>query len=282
MLEKAISLYQERLVFSSRYEQKQKVWQKIQTIPINQTRNNGKIVYKSAIALKLASILQQPPISIATELAHECRQIVNTKKIQLEVISSGIILFQITDLSIAHWLNHISCANFSMNQKNLQTSINFKSIEPTTLFQIQYSHARCCSLLRMGKRDHLITLTATDRDTYDQLWFIQSPKPIPWQKSNGELQFFHHAEYQLITEITSTLDHIYCVSATKKPINWGKVANALSQAFQVFYSQCRIWGEVKLETPKLAQARLGLVLVTQSVLRFLLEKKLGEEAPIEL
>ncbi len=134
----------------------------------------------------------------------------------------------------------------------------------------------------MGERDGLITLAATNLENSSQFWLIPTSNPIPWQKSNGELQFLDDVEYELIGEIASTLDYIYCVSSAKKPINWEKVANYLSTAFQTFYRQCRIWGEVKVEIPKLAQARLGLVLATQSVLRFLLEERLGRKAPLEL
>ena len=61
-----------------------------------------------------------------------------------------------------------------------------------------------------------------------------------------------------------------------------KQAGTHSKIVQTFYCQCRIWGKVKVETPNLAQARLALVLVTQALLKFLLEKRLGTKAPLEL
>ncbi|MDY7002921.1 MAG: DALR anticodon-binding domain-containing protein [Cyanobacteriota bacterium] len=305
---------------SCRYENTLQVWEKKEEIPMNQTINNGAIVYKSAIALKLASVCQQPAIYIATELVKCCREIVNTDTrkytdfFDIEVISSGIIYFYLTDLSIANWLDYLTSFPLIFEQQELQVGVEFnevrscfckgdlskspkifrqskrgfrpnyfdKSLESTDLFPIQYSHARCCSLLRMGMRDRLINLAPTGADTSGQFLLFQISQPISWQQPNGQLQFSHNSEYQLIAQIASTLDRIYCVSSSKKSINWQKVADVMSVAFQNFYSDCRIWGEVKVKRPKLAQARLGLALLTQSILRFLLEERLGEEAPVEL
>jgi arginyl-tRNA synthetase len=83
----------------------------------------------------------------------------------------------------------------------------------------------------------------------------------------------------------TVLDNLYPIFEVKnreKPVNYFKLANTLSEAFQIFYSQCRIWGEVKIEQPKLAQARVGLILATQSLLRFILENFLNAIAPLEL
>ncbi|OZH56056.1 hypothetical protein AFK68_00695 [Hydrocoleum sp. CS-953] len=274
--------------WSCSYEKKLEVWARMEVIPMNQIRYSGGVMYKSAIALKLAPVLQQPAIYIATELAKYCREIVNTEEkkdvvnFQVEVISSGMIYLKLTDLTIANWLSYLTSFPLKDDKQKFQVSVKHKSPQTINLFPIQYSHARCCSLLCMGERDGIITLAPIIPENYSQFWFIPTSESIPWQKSNGELQFLHDAEYELIAEIVSTLDYIYCISTTKKAINWVKVANSLSSAFQTFYGQCRIWGEVKVKTPKLAQARLGLVLVTQSLLRFLLEEKLGTKALLEL
>ena len=287
-LQKAVSLYREQLEWPYRYEKKLEAWTRMEIIPMKQVKDCGRVTYKSAIALKLFPALQQPAIYIATQLAEYCREIVslqgkkNVVDFEVEVISSGIIYLKLTDLSIANWLSYLISIPLQSKKQKFQVNFDHQSAETTNLIPIQYTHARCCSLLRMGERDNLIALSATTPENHSQFCFILSPKPIPWQKSNGKLQFLHHAEYELIAKIASTLDYIYCVSSTKKPINWEKVAHSLNTAFQTFYCQCRIWGKVKVETPNLAQARLALVLVTQALLKFLLEKRLGTKAPLEL
>ena len=286
-LQKAVSLYREKLEWSYSCEKKLEVLARIEIISMKQVKNCGGIIYKSAIALKLAPVLQQPAIYIATELAKYCQEIVSLEgkkdavNFEVEVISSGMIFFKFTGLSIANWLSFLTSVPLKGERKKLQVSVEYKSDETTNLFLIQYSHARCCSLLLMGERDNLITLAPTTLESYGQFWFMTTADPIPWQKSHGQLQFLDYAEYELMAEIASSLDYIYCISSFKKTINWEKVANSLSNRFQAFYRQCRIWGKVRVENPKLVQARLGLVLATQSLLKFLLEEKLGAPAPLE-
>ncbi|XZN96275.1 MAG: DALR anticodon-binding domain-containing protein [Microcoleus sp.] len=82
--------------------------------------------------------------------------------------------------------------------------------------------------------------------------------------------------------VLDSLAFVFGECNQERAIDYFKLANSLSTAFQTFYSQCRIWGEVKRENLKLAQARLGLVLATQSLLRFILEELLNAVAPLEL
>ncbi|MEQ9233523.1 DALR anticodon-binding domain-containing protein [Coleofasciculus sp. E2-BRE-01] len=110
---------------------------------------------------------------------------------------------------------------------------------------------------------------------------IMSPNPIPWVEVAGEsdselvrLRLTHPAEWDLIVQLFDLLD----VMSASDCQRWVKQGLAVSEAYEQFYKSCRIWGEVKIHDLPLAQARLGLIGVTQVVLRSLLEK-LGVSAP---
>lgn len=245
---------------------------KLETIALRKTNDPGKIIYKSAIALKLAHFWQLAPTDLAEKLAEYCRHegvagcssdtpSVLAAHIEVTVVPPGLLLFELTDGGIAAWLQYF-CEGvpLSVGGGDLQFLV------PEQMFKIQYSHARCCSLLRMASRDALLPLA----DAFS------------WQTFKARLGFNHPAEIRLIFQFFSTWDLLYFPTATPQKINWQKAATALSEAFQLFYSQCRIFGEVKIENPELAKARLGLILISKYLLRFLLEEKLKIKAPIEL
>jgi arginyl-tRNA synthetase len=142
---------------------------------------------------------------------------------------------------------------------------------------VQYAHARCCSLLRLAHRQGLIKLKDLDFKTLD--WQLLEPNPIPWLNDDqAALRLVDPAEKRLIAQILDSRDAL----SDPGQLSQRKLASALSNEFERFYSNCRIWGEVKIQTPKLAQARLGLVAVTQALLRSLLQDHLGVPAPAEL
>ncbi|MEQ9672736.1 DALR anticodon-binding domain-containing protein [Coleofasciculus sp. G2-EDA-02] len=110
---------------------------------------------------------------------------------------------------------------------------------------------------------------------------IISPNPIPWLQEAGEsdresihLRLTHPAEWDLIVQLLDLLDAMSASDSRR----WVKQGLTVSQAYEQFYKSCRIWGDVKNYNLPLAQARLGLIGVTQVVLRSLLEK-LGVSAP---
>jgi arginyl-tRNA synthetase len=110
---------------------------------------------------------------------------------------------------------------------------------------------------------------------------ITSEGAIPWLDNQQELRFHHPSELCLVSELVQVVDELEC-SDSSGSVKWEKLALCLSQVFDNFWRDCRIWGEVKANSPELAQARLGLVMATQSVLRTLLEEKLGILALWEL
>ena len=181
------------------------------------------------------------------------------------------------------------------------------------LFPIQYVHARCCSLLRLADEQGLIEITDTgggedvgdgrdegdgedggdgeaggDKEelfpvtTHQSPILIISPNPIPWLQDTGDsnresvrLRTNHPAEWDLIVQLFDLLDVISASDCQR----WVKQGLAVSEAYEQFYKSCRIWGEVKIHDLPLAQARLGLIGVTQVVLRSLLQEQLGVSAP---
>jgi DALR anticodon binding domain/Arginyl tRNA synthetase N terminal domain len=249
-------------------------------IPLNRTKHETRVVYVSAIALKLANIWQQPPQTIATQLVENLKPLCN-RDFAVETAPSGMIQFELTDIGLADWLQRLTQTALPLPESGRLSAV----VAADRLFPIQYSHARCCSLLRMANRDRIMEIVKCDRTITSQIWSPIAPNPIPWLDENGRSRLVHPAEHNLISQLLAVLDSLAFVIEqynNQKPVNYLKLANNLSEAFQTFYSQCRIWGEVKIETPKLAQARLGLVLVTQSLLRFMLEELLNAVAPLEL
>jgi hypothetical protein len=228
-----------------------------------------------------------------------------------QVQPSGQIEIELTDPGIALWLQML------INRSELSFSQSDQHISPTSvgckndsnffqnaidLFEIQYVHARCCALLRFGSQAGLID--------FNYLSNLLYPSPFPWLTIDDQsLRLQHPDERRLIQQISVVLDQLSdrlaadlprltnkestlqlqthaCLeeNAVKNLNNRSqeilKLAQSLSQPAQVYQATCCIWEHGK--GSDLAQSRLGLTLVTQIVLRMLLEKELGVTAPIEL
>jgi arginyl-tRNA synthetase len=250
-----------------------------QDIPIHPIKDPWPIRYQSAIALKLATMIAQQPTDIATEMLRGFSLKSKCGDIGIQVIPSGMIEFQLTDHRVATCLQQMTQTPLAESSFPVSSKVIIPENNHQKLFAVQYSHARCCSLLQLADRDRIITLTQATSQTTSLLWLFVKPSPIPWLDPEGKLQLSHRDERQLIWHLLTSLDAC-CTSSDQR--FWKNKANLLSQAFQAFYSQCQIWGEVKLKTPQRSQARLGLILITQSILKFILQEKLGIIAPLEL
>ncbi|AFZ17863.1 arginyl-tRNA synthetase [Allocoleopsis franciscana PCC 7113] len=314
----------------------------VERIPVHRLSDDRGVIYRSAIALKLAPLWQLPPLDIAYQLA-ECmaigeqntadaetgnweQQSISSQNFKaqspipsqvgldfsLQVFSPGWIQFRLSDRGLATWLQQLIEIPPVLSHGELGSrGKSLRSLTPTgyerpyspdakipeqnqrtetepvnqahSLFRVQYAHARCCSLLRLAHRQSLINLS--DLDGITPHWEWLEPNPIPWLYGNPEmecspirLRLEHPAERGLIALVLDGTEQLTRLT----PIRALELANALSHGFEKFYSACRIWGEVKTETPQLAQARLGLVAITQKLLRSLLQDQLNVIAPIEL
>ncbi|WP_331000692.1 DALR anticodon-binding domain-containing protein [Nostoc sp. NZL] len=215
--------------------------------------------------------------AIASDLSRTCGDVFS-----IQIVPPGWIHFELTHSTLATWLQSLAVGNLERDGKQAgQLMPNARYPMSNSLFAVQYAHARCCSLVLLAHREGLIKLREPVPNTSPDFWSVISPNPLPWLNCDGRLRLNHPDERHLIAELVQVVDNIECADISGS-VKWEKVALNLSQAFENFWSNCRIWGEVKISSPELAQARLGLLMATQSVLRFVLEENLGIFAPLEL
>ena len=274
----------------------------LEAIPVHLLSEDAGVLYQSAIALKLSPLWQLPALNIANQLtdsfATTCQDTANSISLDfsVEVVFPGWIQFQLSDSGLATWLQYLIQIPPSgiLEKKGRRITLENAEIShpkqpikglnnAKNLFLIQYAHARCCSLLRLAHRQGAIALS--DPECKRATWQIVEPNPIPWlydshkiESTQTRLRLEHPTERRLIAQILDVQDR----SCHLDPGGAIKLAIALSHVFESFYSRCRIWGEVMIETPQLAQARLGLVAITQQLLRSLLQDQLGITPPLEL
>ncbi|XWK88548.1 MAG: DALR anticodon-binding domain-containing protein [Phormidium sp.] len=275
-------------------------------LSLTRVQKDTVVVYICAIAFKESQSWGTSPIDVATQIADQFSYLSSQelsddpkKYFTLKVVPPGWLHLQLTDLGIATWLQslaeHLSRGTRGQGDKgtrgqgdkgtrgqrdkgtgeifNLKNEAKNSKVSQSpmpssqSLFSVQYAHARCCSLLRLAQGEGS--------------WGAIAPDAIPWLNEMGQLRLTHPAERRLISQLFSALDGLYCPESSKN-LNWEKLAQEISLSWEKFYSQCRIWGEVKTEALELAQARLGLLMASQTILQLLLEEYLGVSAPLEL
>lgn len=263
--------------------------------PLYKDRDDKRVLYISGMALWLSKSQNQKPMelahAIASHLSVTCGDVFS-----IQIVPPGWIHLELTHPSLAVWLQSLAVGSSEGDEE----SGGWKESEmgrvgdgekylipkedskfPNSLFAVQYVHARCCSLVLLAHQEGLIKLKEPVPDTSPAFWSFISSNPIPWLNCDGKLRLNHPDERRLIAELVQVVDSIKCPDISSY-LKWQKAALNLSRAFENFWCNCRIWGEVKITSLELAQARLGLLMATQSVLRFLLEEKLGVFAPLEL
>jgi arginyl-tRNA synthetase len=131
-------------------------------------------------------------------------------------------------------------------------------------------------LLRLAHQEGLIQFH--DIDDEGNFLLVQ---PIFWLDQAQKLHLDHRDEINLLHELVQAVDDWVCPDHNRS-VDWEKFGGKLSEAFNNFWRYCRIWGNGKIISPEIVQARLGLLLGTQVVLKKLLTQKLGISAPWEI
>lgn len=270
-------------------------------IPVNRNKSGRQIQYISALAFKLSQqVSRTDPVcvsSVAAQLVRSWEQVSSVKGLsaidraeplaepsaepwteqfwanwQLSLRSPGWLQFQLSDPGIAAWLQLLLITSVpgwsesaTIEAAQTRGPDRVGRAEQTgpdqdwqTLagFTILQAHARCCTLL-----DWVLPELGLSR-TLPQ-------SALPWLTSDRQLRFETEAEWQLLFQISDTLDLLAQSDRSRQPQQGFKAALKLSQVLQKLDADCRIWGIVKLD-PSLAIVRLGLVELTRRLLRLLL------------
>jgi DALR anticodon binding domain len=270
-------------------------------IPLTFNPRNGQIFYTSAIALQLAHRWRRSVSDIATEiyqtLDHSAKNWSDEEKhspldeiweyFSVQNFPLGWLTLHLHQQGLAKWLQILIDHPLNLNifSGNSANQTNQANNNPAHLFEIQHSHARCYSLLQLSQRIEPLKLSRLTAEKSPKSFFLPCPT-VPWLDEKGDFRLCHATEHGLITQLVRTLDAVVEAKPLVNPVLGLKLAYPLSQQFQKFYAACPLGGRIYPSEadpmPALIQARLGLVLVTQLVLRSLLQDVIGTVAPTEL
>lgn len=171
-----------------------------------------------------------------------------------------------------------------------------------SIWAAQYVHGRTLALLQLADRAGLRQYSFGDQDDQvlnalnnrtvllancsdlntDNEPTTMSPGPYPWLNEQFQLRLQHPSEWELIRCFITLTDEWGNCERSYTPQQVLRHIQLLVQCFEEFYRQCRLFGEIAQEQPELAQARLGLIQITQRLMQILLEEGLGIVALQEL
>lgn len=254
-------------------------------VPLYQGTDSKKILYISGVAWQISASDRSKVTSLMREIAADLAKTGNGMFTVKIVPASGIHI-ELADTILAAWLHSLTTDASLENNDYINTvkTIPYGYWEQENkhklLFTAQYSHARCCSLIRLGKRDGLIQLRESTKHQNHHKSFI-SLQPLPWLDSDQKIRIQQADEVRLVHQLVKMVDDLVFADV-KDSVNWETAILKLSAAFENFCCYCRIWGDVKINSLELAQTRLGLLIATQQVFRSVLETKLGVVAAWEL
>jgi|GEM_PF-4716323 len=240
--------------------------------------NYSCVNYQCTLALQLAPRWGVSPQEAAESILELLISSSQSLIFQPQILPKGIINLAILDRSLADWLDQLIPQLLvpSPKQVTINQGINY--------FLLQSTHARCCSLLRLAKKEGLLL----------------SQTKTPWLDAQSRWYLDSQPARKLLNQIVNLIDEFDTNQSVQSivtqpkisiPINksnpqlrhkWQKLGTEISLSWQEFDGSDRIFGEVCRDNLPLAQARLGLVALTKGVLQKILEEYLGSIAPLEL
>jgi len=238
-------------------------------IPLNRVKSGTQLKYVSALALKQAPC-RDDALSLAQQRVQNLHQAIQSaesqglsdcicQNLEISISAPGWIYLELSPAALATWLHHgilsVLTPNSTLGLNNTLYNHKFDS-HAVEIFMLSYSHARCCSLLRVA-------------DAMFSNWQLVLAHPdqalIIWRAVSWE-----PAEWQLISQIVDVTDRLAWPDAISSDSDQlSKLAYELSRGFQAFYAAYPIGGMTGQDRV-LVYRRLGLLLLTQHLLYRLL------------
>ena len=267
-------------------------------IALKRVHHDQNLIYASAMALKLAAWTDQPVHETAHCLGQTLRNQIAPRihglnlpdlllpqasvvlaGVSIQITDTGLLQLIVQDQAIAAWLNGLLQTPLALPTTS-PTPAQLHALSEEQQFQIQHTHARCCSLLKLAEQQGLIHLTQHFSEMNPFFWSISLPESLSWLTSNGDPVLPHPADRQLIQALVTAIDDIATPISTSK--HDGRQALAFCQAFQAVH---RIHPLLADKTPaRLPEivAYLALVRIAQQVLFYYLTNQLNLPAPTQL
>lgn len=291
-------------------------------IPLQKKRNDVAVLYTSALPKQL--LANQPFFQSQTfsdvnrhlvdrlqkvmfepmicERDHNATDISLISQIwnefEIETHRPGWIGFRLSELGTGLWLMH--CLNqydngIDLHEKPYDIADLLRQRSPALLWQLQYTHARCCTLLRLWQQAIALPyalpharhsrFTSLNEQALDDrvLKARRALAASPWLSAN-------HHQAQLVHSLIEFADDMFWI-----PYRWPskqyslllKRALTLCQALEQFYAAClsgfpQVGQENAIASIRTFQAKFCLVQLTQKMLKTLLTQHLKVEAPVRL
>jgi hypothetical protein len=256
-----------------------------QAIPLKRFGKTTPLVYTCAIAHRLA-LQSQHAAAIAAQLVDLLLQaspddVAVPPGVSVQATGAGLIHFEVGDRAIAAWLDQLlvnALPQRTLPSAPLAVSERQTMLHSAAIFEAQYAHARCSSLLRLAHHEGLIRLERLEESPF--YWRFSSPIPFPWLTSAAQLSLHHSADRYLLVQLFEALDRVDDPSQKRTIATLARSAQAVSQAFQTFHRVHPLWDQT--EQKPVLTAQLGLLMATQRVLFLLLADGLHLCPAIEL
>ncbi len=232
------------------------------------------ITYRCTVAFELASRSSYPAIVIAEEIFELIKQtcsclLMENEQITIEhysdipcigfilkLIEPGWLEFTLDDKYLFLWLQNQDISQLLTHC----TTYDSKSYD--SLYIVQYAYLRCCHLIHLAKEQG-ITAKLNVKSLNNEKALNKERYIFSYDMEFEELLLNSHTERQLISQIFMMLDSEMhkCKEDNTKQIL------ILSYCLLEFERSCRIFSSKELESMKKLQARLNLIIITQSLLQ---------------